>query len=558
MFLLAGAIVLAVVSSGVASARLSRDRWPASHREVHRSFRDALGARAVRGHALSPSPGRRHASSHRARAAIVGGGLVAIAKAPWQAEIFVKFATNKSLMCGASILDSTHIITAAHCVFNPESGQLLGAEAFIVVAGTASITAEEIKNNPAVQARFVSVVRAHPMFEYSLGPGAPDDVAVLTLKLALEPNAWVQPIGLASAGSSPAEGAPVNLTGFGEQHPETEPDWSLYSLGMTVGFSRRCGGEADAVFVCASATTGSACLGDSGSGLTAGAMPALAGIMDTIEVVSEELCRAGATNGFVNVAAPEIHEFIEGSEAPHKAPRGGSGIVIRAVPKVGQVVTCEPGSWSGAPTFTYAFIDSASGQTLQSGSASTYTLTTTDVGRTIYCQVSASNAGGTGVVQTTALRAIEALPTPPPLTPPVSPSKPPTQSGSPSPAPSTVSLAGASLTTQSNGAVTVKLACAGGQSCSGKLTLQVTQAKKKRGRKAAHAVTIGVASFSIAAGQTASVTIHLNGAGRALLGAGHGRLTAQLEITQAGSAGTATKTVHLVEKVSRGGGKRKK
>jgi trypsin len=555
-FVVSAAILLAIVLSGQASARPGLYRWPAGQREVKESLRGALDARAVSGHALS---GRaRHSLSRRAHATIVGGGRVPIAQAPWQAEVFVEFEKNKELFCGGAIIDSTHIVTAAHCVFNPENEQQIGAEAMVVVAGTASITAEEIKNNPTVQARFVSVVRAHPMFEYAVGPGAADDVAVLTLKSALTPDTEVQPIGLASTGSSPPEGAAVNLTGFGEQHPETEPDWSLYSLGMTVGFSRRCGGEADAVFVCASAATGSACLGDSGSGLTTGATPTLVGIMDTVEVASGEICREGASNGFVNVAAPEIREFIEGSQAPQHAPRGGSGIVIRAVPKVGHSVTCEPGSWTGSPTFTYSFINSANGQTLQSGSASTYPLTTADVGRTIYCQVSASNAGGTGVVRTTALRAIEALPPESPPPPPGGSSTPPPQS-SPPPAPSTLSVAGTSLTTQRSGAVSVKLVCTGGQPCSGKLTLQVAQAaKKKRGRKAAHTITIGTASFAIAAGKTASVTIHLNNSGRALLSAGHGRLTAQLEIAQSASNKTTVKTVHLLAKLSHGHGKHKK
>jgi hypothetical protein len=119
---------------------------------------------------------------------------------------------------------------------------------------------------------------------------------------------------------------------------------------MTVGFSRQYGGEVDAVFLCASTPTGAGCNGDSGSGLTYGSIPVLVGIMDTGEIVSGEPCSGGSDNGFVNVAAPEIREFIEGSENPPIAPRGG-GVTIHAVPKVGDMATCESGSWSGSPTF---------------------------------------------------------------------------------------------------------------------------------------------------------------------------------------------------------------
>lgn len=81
---------------------------------------------------------------------------------------------------------------------------------------------------------------------------------------------------------------------------------------------------------------------------------------------------------------------------------------MRGIPEAGERLTCTPGTWSGAPAFTYLFIDSKSGQTLQSGSSSTYTLTSEDVGRTIFCQLQASNEGGTAVVRTGALPAVQA------------------------------------------------------------------------------------------------------------------------------------------------------
>jgi hypothetical protein len=113
--------------------------------------------------------------------------------------------------------------------------------------------------------------------------------------------------------------------------------------------------------------------------------------------------------------------------------------------------------------------------------------------------------------------------------------------------PSIVSLGAASLAAQSNGTLTVKLDCMGAQSCSGKLTLQVSQAaKRKRSKRTTpYAVTLGFANFSIAAGRTTNVTIHLNGSGRALLSAGHGRVTAHLRIAQTGSSGAVVETMRL-------------
>jgi N-acetylneuraminic acid mutarotase len=342
--------------------------------------------------------------------AIAGGDEIAIGSAPWQVELFAEYASGKGLACGGAILDSTHILTAAHCAYDPETGTRLEASAFVTIAGIAPVTVAEIENNPATEARLMSVVRVHPMFQYSLGPGAPDDVAVLTLAKALSFDATVQPMGLAPAGASLLEGVGAILTGFGEQQYGVEANFNLYSLSMAASFPGDCGGEADAVFVCANSFSGSGCSGDSGSALTSGSSMQIVGVMDTIEQTSSGYCQAGSGNGFVNTSAPEIRDFLEGSETPPVAPRGGKGVVFQGEgkegdeAKIGVPLSCEPGTWSGSPTLAYVFVDSANGLVLQSGSSSTYTPSSEDVGRGIYCEVRASNAGGTGLARTPTAR----------------------------------------------------------------------------------------------------------------------------------------------------------
>jgi hypothetical protein len=366
--------------------------------------------RALRVRAAHPA--RRVGHAWRAHSSIAGGVQVGIESAPWQVEIFAEVSKEKVVACGGVLLDPTHILTAAHCVYDPETNARFPASAFVVIAGIAPVTAGEIEHNPAAQARLLTGVRVHPDFQYSAGAGAPDDVAMLQLASPLSVDSTVQPIGLAAAGASPAEHALATVTGFGEQKYGVEPSHDLYSLSMTVDSPSVCGGEADAVFVCASSQAGSGCSGDSGSALTSGSPVVVVGVMDTVEEVSGQFCQAGATNGFVNASAPEIRDFIEGSEAPPIAPRGGKGVVFRGEgkegeeAKVGVPLTCEPGSWSGSPAITYVFVDSVNGIVLQSGSSPTYTPTSEDVGRRIYCEVQASNAGGTGVARTSLARAV--------------------------------------------------------------------------------------------------------------------------------------------------------
>jgi hypothetical protein len=335
-----------------------------------------------------------------------------IEQIPWQVAIFAEFEVEGkkvSLLCGGSIIDLSHVVTAAHCAFNPVTSQPLSAASFVVLAGASSITAQEIKEGPTVQARFVGGSRIHPGFNYAAGPGTPDDVAVLQLAEPLKASSAVKAIGLPSSTSDPPESATLIVSGFGEENPITEElNGKLYSLGMGLGFSRKCGGEADALFLCGSNTGGTACSGDSGGGVIYGST--LVGVVDIVEVVAKQRCHNGAVNGFVNLTAPEIRDFIEGSEAPPKAPRGG-GVAIRGVPTLGHSLTCEPGSWSNGPTFTYAFMSSANAQVLQQGSSPTYGLSGADVGRIILCEVQATNAGGTGVARTTALAPIQPAPT---------------------------------------------------------------------------------------------------------------------------------------------------
>jgi hypothetical protein len=121
-----------------------------------------------------------------------------------------------------------------------------------------------------------------------------------------------------------------------------------------------------------------------------------------------------------------------------------------------------------------------------------------------------------------------------------------------------VSLAGPTISAQSSGQALVKLTCRGSGACSGKLTL-MTKSTPKRGKKTrGKTETIGVASFSIPPGKTATIKIQLNASGRGLLSTGHGRLSANLIVLKSSPAPSQTHTenVQLVQQKARG--KRKK
>jgi hypothetical protein len=110
-----------------------------------------------------------------------------------------------------------------------------------------------------------------------------------------------------------------------------------------------------------------------------------------------------------------------------------------------------------------------------------------------------------------------------------------------------VLLAGYTITVQSNGEAAIKLACSGTGTCSGKLTL-TAKGTSKQGRTA-KTETIGTVIFSIPAGKTTTVKLELNAAGKTLLSADHGHLSASLRLPKSSPAPSQTHTdsVHLVQ-----------
>jgi Trypsin len=381
-------LLSAVPGASASTSRRGAANWPGAHLHALASYRRAA---------------RRAAQRDRARAAIVGGARASAEQFPWQVAVL----TERDL-CSGEIVGLSEIVTAGHCVVDPETGRPLAPGQIVVIAGSSNFSEVEAEGSP-VQKRLVGAVRVHPYFSYAAGAGAPDDIAVLDLTTPLNQSASVAPIALPTTTSPTAEGTPATVSGFGAQSAEPEQlDHNLYSLATTVGFSRECGEErANAVFVCASTPSGTICLGDSGGPLVTGSTPTLIGVVDTVRIVGGQLCVDGAEDGFANVTAPEILDFIDGSETPPVAPRGG-GAVIRGVLEVGKSLSCEPGSWTASPTFTYGFADSATGQLLQQGASSTYALTSADRGRSILCDIYATNAGGTGLGRTPGLGPIEA------------------------------------------------------------------------------------------------------------------------------------------------------
>ena len=338
---------------------------------------------------------------------VIGGQRASASSFPWQIFLnltVVNGGREEEISCGGSILDPTHILTAAHCVTEEGTTVRYPEGDMKVVAGASKATEVGFP----VQRRNVKSFRVHP--DYSPLPNIRDDVAVLTLEnpLVLESARNTAAIGLVADGATPAPGTTVSLSGFGKENgletetQEAQPDGYLYSTTLTAIGSDACRsavGANSAVLLCAASPTSSACEGDSGGPLTQGAPAVEVGIVD----FGAKACPVGDVNVFTNIAAPEIRSFIEGSENPPLAARPTAAPTLKTVgagPVDYSPVTCEPGGWNAPAAFTYTFqTEGTSPQVLQSGPSDMFVPASGAVGYSLVCVVQASNAGGTSTAR---------------------------------------------------------------------------------------------------------------------------------------------------------------
>jgi Trypsin len=328
---------------------------------------------------------------------IIGGPVVPITAAPWQVYLVI----DNTAACGGSILDATHVLTAAHCADGGGTHPVVAPTSIKVLAGWSDVSTYDPNGTPPAGTQVVDAasLRLHPYYDpHALS----DDVMVLTLASALNlagPNA--KPIALAAPGSELAPGTPVRITGYGQSSPSTEiPDGKFRYLDMAAVSDDDCRNQLpgdSAVILCAAAPSGGACHGDSGGPLTTG-NPAV-----QVAIASSANPTAGCAGieSFTDVASPEIRAFIDGAAAIPRAPRQQTVAQITSVspPVNGSPLTCVPGTWDGSPAFTYTFQVDGVG-VLQSGPVATYAPTLQDVGKPITCVIRAANAGGASTSRT--------------------------------------------------------------------------------------------------------------------------------------------------------------
>jgi hypothetical protein len=242
----------------------------------------------------------------------------------------------------------------------------------------------------------------------------------------------------------------------------------------------------------------------------------------------------------VEVTIPNTTSDIDAAMV-REEPANKVAPVVSGAPAVGQILSCSNGSWTGIGTLTYAYKWLHSGVAIAGESANTYVVQTADQGSGLACVVTATNEIETGVTREVSATS-NTLAVPPPLVispPPPQPLKP------------NITLSSSKLVV-SGGAVRVPIACASAN-CSGTIELTVQElVKTHRGKKTItkkKTVDLGRASYSLAAGHSATIAIHLTVAGKvALAKAKHHQLS--VDVIASVTGGSAAKKVVVLNEAA--------
>jgi hypothetical protein len=317
---------------------------------------------------------------------VVGGSPATTTDVPWQALVL-----PDGYLCGGAILDATHVVTAAHCVYDEATQQIIAPSAVTVHAGITDRSA-------AGQHPEVTTVSIDPAYDPDMQTS---DVAILTLATSLTFDTTVQPIALTDIGYRPGASDGLRLSGWGSNiarapgdttTPHAIQDLSVATLHTSTGCSAVYSSFDDNLLLCAGQAGLDACQGDSGGPLAVQIAPGvwkLAGI-----VTGGAGCAWDGYPGYyARVANPNIHAYLANLGAGYSVntPTVVSPPTITGTPAPGGTLHCDIGRWNNAYAYGVAFLR---GHTVVADDA-TMVVSRDDVGSSITCLVEAFGLTGT-------------------------------------------------------------------------------------------------------------------------------------------------------------------
>jgi hypothetical protein len=330
---------------------------------------------------------------------IVGGGQVAIEDHPWQVAVFL----SDGGLCGGSIRDASHVVTAAHCVVDTGGDYPVILQPGDITVGYGSA------NLDSLSLAGISAVTVDPPYLRRGVDKSDNDDAVLTLSAPLtfgSPGTAPQPIAFATDQELNDQfDAGGFITGWGttSENGDIPADGNLRGAPIPLQNDQACideyGAEyVPALMICAGGSGTDTCQGDSGGPLTIDTNPGGPPVRKLVGITSfgHGCGRAFVPGVYTWVQSPHVLSVI-GNPNPTPAPQlPASNPTVSGVLRVGRQVTCNPPVLAGATPVTYIWwlFSSGGGYTELAPTTRTMTIPGAGYGLRILCDARYESAGG--------------------------------------------------------------------------------------------------------------------------------------------------------------------
>ncbi len=260
--------------------------------------------------ALSQLGAPAAAAAPVAQSSVVGGTEATPGKFPWMAFVVDFPGANEVTACSGTVLAPRVILTAAHCVFNEETGAEEDAPGFKVVTGTVNWT------YPERQVSEVTRLIPYPKFAAGSARDGFGDAALLVL--ATPTTAPTISIAKRSSADLIGIGTHAEVAGWGQTFFEQKNFTESLMWAKTVVESDRCEGLWGRI--CAidfpQATAG-VCHGDSGGPLFTASKSGWVEIGITEAGFGKCTTRRPQLFTRTDLIAPWIHSRVDKIEAGH-------------------------------------------------------------------------------------------------------------------------------------------------------------------------------------------------------------------------------------------------
>ena len=297
-----------------------------------------------------------------------------------QPSVLAKEGAFNAQFCAGTLTTSTTVVTAAHCMYSPRSGDpFTPSDVLIGVGG--NLKADDLRIVP------VSQLIVDPAYVRSR---AENDVAVIVLAEPITDVQVIAPVSPEEAAGITSPGSVVRVIGWGNTSTTGKQFPSVFRVGRLIVFPDGTCGQGEgftlegvtfkgfwsdeanaAVMICAAGASGTtiidACQGDSGGPLVGGegAAARLVGVVswgnDCATRYPGVYTRISAVYGFL-----AEHGAVPAQEPPPTQP---PGLAVTPLPTALRVDFTPPAGTADVAAFAASVLDPATGQVWNCGAA---------------------------------------------------------------------------------------------------------------------------------------------------------------------------------------------